>query len=89
MTGAIGYRALDPRLQVALGDVHRAGNVPGRPLLGLTDVDDHGAVTDLLAHGSGIDLIDPALDLSENFGSGRAHRRKLLKCGMDSILQRV
>jgi hypothetical protein len=62
--------------------------VPGRPLLRLADVDDHGAVTDLLAYGGRIDLVDPALDLAENFGSGR-HQRKLLKCGRDSILQRV
>ena len=86
---AIGDGALDPRLEIALGYVDRAGDVPGRPLLGLTDVDDHRAVADLLVHGGGIDLIDPALDLAENLRSGRAHRRKLLKCGMDSILQRV
>ena len=30
--------------------------------------------SDLLAHGGRIDLVDPALDLAENLGSGRAHR---------------
>jgi hypothetical protein len=69
--------------------VDGTGDVPGAPLLGLADVDDHRAVPDLLAHGGGIDLVDPALELAENFGSGRAHREKLLKSGRDSILQRV
>ncbi len=69
----IGRGALDPRLQIALGHVLGARDVSGRPLLRLADVDHHGAVTDLLADVGRIDLLDPALDLAENLGSGRAH----------------
>ena len=42
--GAIGRGALDPRLQVALGNVLGAGDVTGAPLLGLAHVDDKRAV---------------------------------------------
>jgi hypothetical protein len=54
--------------------VDGARDVPGAPLLGLAHVDDDGAVGHLVADLGGIDLVDPALDLAKNFGSGGAHR---------------
>ena len=66
---AVGTAALDPGLQIALGHVLGAGDVAGRPLLGLADVDQDGAVAELLAHLAGIDLVDPALDLAEDLRS--------------------
>ena len=86
--GAVGDRALDPRLEIALRDVLRAGDVAGGPLLGLAHVDHDRAVVQLLAHLARIDFIDPALDLAKNLGSGRAHQ-KTPKGGQDSILHRV
>ena len=41
---AIGHGALDPGLEIALGHVLGAGDVTGRPLLGLAHVDDDRAV---------------------------------------------
>jgi hypothetical protein len=42
--GLVRSGALDPRLEVAAGDVNGAGEVRLVPLMLLTDVDDHGAV---------------------------------------------
>jgi hypothetical protein len=52
--------------------------VTGSPFLGLAHVNRQRAVGELLARSAGIDLLDLALDLTENLGSGRAHREKLL-----------
>src|SRR6185437_4951030 len=86
--GAVGRGALDARLQIGLGHVLGSGDVARAPLLGLTHVDDQRAVGGLLTNDGGIDLIDPALDLAEDFGSGRTHRVKLLKGDMDSNTSR-
>ena len=61
---AIRCRSLDPRLEIALGDVLCAGYVARGPLLGLADVDHDRAVRGLFTHLGGIDLVDPALDLA-------------------------
>ena len=86
--GVIGDRAVDPRLEIALRDVVRTGDVAGAPLLRLAHVDDHRAVVQLLPHLARIDFIDPALDLAKNLSSGRGHQ-KAPKGSQDSILQRV
>src|SRR6201999_4481673 len=57
--GAARRRALDAGLEVPAGDELGAGDVPGRPLVLLADVDDDDAVgAEDLAHGGGDDLVD-------------------------------
>jgi hypothetical protein len=69
MLGAIGSGTLDPRLQMALGNVLGAWDVPRPELLGLAHVDEHRAVVDLLVDDGRIDLVDLALDASEELST--------------------
>jgi AcrR family transcriptional regulator len=54
--------------------VDRAENVARCPLFSLAYIDNEGPVRKLFTHDGRIYLVDPALDLAENLGSGRAHR---------------
>ncbi len=71
---AIGDDALDARLEVAARDVDRAGDLPGRDLVALADVDDHRGVAvparELVAQLGRLDLADLALDGAEQLGTG-------------------
>jgi hypothetical protein len=54
--------------------MHRTRNVTGGPLLSLADIDYAGTVGKTIENLGWVNLVDPALDLSEDFSSGRAHR---------------
>src|SRR4029077_9539398 len=62
--------ALDLRLQVAAGDVHRAGDGPLLVLVRLADVEDQRAPIDLGGSTGGVDLGDLGLGGGEEVAEG-------------------
>jgi len=84
----IRCRILDPRLQVAAGDVDGARKVARLELLGLAHVDDDRAVAQLALDVGGVDLVDLATDVADDLRSGGAHS-KSPKCRSDFSLHKV
>jgi hypothetical protein len=68
--GAVGDRALDAGLEEAAGDVRGAGELALGDLVGLADVDDGDALVEEAVDVGGIDLVDLALDLLDELGTG-------------------
>ena len=69
----VRHERLDPRLEVAAGNVDRAGQVTLLPLVLLAHVDEERTVgvVEAREHVRGGDLVDLVLDLGEQLSIGR------------------
>ena len=64
LAGAVGDEALDPRLELAAGDVHRAGDDALLPFVALAHVDEERLALALARLGCA-DLVDLALHVRQ------------------------
>ena len=71
----VGDAVLDLALEVATGDVHRAGDRALLVLVGLADVEHHGAgsIATAVVRRGGVDLADLGLGLREQIAEA-SHR---------------
>jgi hypothetical protein len=72
----VGRSLLDPRLEVAARNVHRAGDASLLPLVALADIDQHGAFVEQRLRALRVGFFDLGLDGLEQIAV-RRHRFRL------------